>query len=171
MFSFFINLVGAFFVCEKIKLIQSYCYEPRRKSYRTIWRASRATGEMIMAKKGQKFKKYSAEYKLLVIKDKQENNLSYWSTVKKYWNVQTQEISSCINTIKRWEKQYEKEGILGLAQEQRGRAAVMTKNLTPEEGGQPTAKMLEEIRRIKLRLVFLENECKKNLETSSNQPS
>ena len=37
-----------------------------------------------MAKKGQKFKSYSSEFKLCVIMDMREHNLSYSETVRKY---------------------------------------------------------------------------------------
>lgn len=37
-----------------------------------------------MAKKGQTFKKYSAEFKLCVILDMREHGLSYRETVRKY---------------------------------------------------------------------------------------
>jgi len=40
-----------------------------------------------MAKKGQKFTKYSPEFKLSVILDMRENNLGYGEVVRKYWNL------------------------------------------------------------------------------------
>ena len=74
-----------------------------------------------MAKKGQKFSKYSAEYKLLIVIDKLENKLSYSAVAKKYWNLETKQLGSYISTIKRWERQYLENGLAGLLKEYRGR--------------------------------------------------
>ena len=74
-----------------------------------------------MAKKGQKFSKYSAEYKLLIVIDKLENKLTYSAVAKKYWNPETKLLGSYISTINRWERQYLKNGLSGLLKEYRGR--------------------------------------------------
>ena len=74
-----------------------------------------------MAQKGQKFSNYSAEYKLFIVIDKLENKLSYSAVVKKYWNPDPKQIGSYVNTIKRWERQYLKNGLAGLLKEYRGR--------------------------------------------------
>ena len=42
-----------------------------------------------MAKKGQKQKKYSAEFKISVILDMLNNNLGYRETVRKYWDTKS----------------------------------------------------------------------------------
>ena len=41
-----------------------------------------------MGKKGNKPKRYSAEFKISVIMDMRENYLSHRETVRKYWNTQ-----------------------------------------------------------------------------------
>ena len=74
-----------------------------------------------MAQKGQKFSNYSTKDKLLVVIDKLENKLSYSAVVKKYWNQDPKQIGSYVNTIKRWERQYLKNGLAGLLKEYRGR--------------------------------------------------
>ena len=74
-----------------------------------------------MAQKGQKFSNYSTKDKLLVVIDKLENKLSYSAVVKKYWNPDPKQIGSYVNTIKRWERQYLKNGLAGLLKEYRGR--------------------------------------------------
>ena len=74
-----------------------------------------------MAQKGQKFSNYSAEYKLLVVIDKLENKLSYSKVAWKYWKPDPKQIGSYVNTIKRWERQYLKNGLAGLLKEYRGR--------------------------------------------------
>ena len=76
-----------------------------------------------MAYKGQKFNRYTVEYKLLIIIDKLENKLSYSTVVKKYWHPEQKQIGSYINTIKRWERQYRQNGLAGLTKEHRGRLA------------------------------------------------
>ncbi len=40
-----------------------------------------------MAKKGQKQKRYSAEFKIGVIMDMREHHLGYRKTVRKYWDI------------------------------------------------------------------------------------
>ena len=40
---------------------------------------------IFMSRKGSKQRKYSAEFKLSVIMDMREHNLSYRETVRKYW--------------------------------------------------------------------------------------
>lgn len=73
-----------------------------------------------MAKKGQKFKKYSAEFKLSVILDMRENNLGYVETSKKYG----------VNSHSRildWERKYLEEGCEGLMKDNRGRPSLSSK--------------------------------------------
>ena len=74
-----------------------------------------------MAKKGQIFKKYSAEFKIGVIMDMREHHLGYRETARKYWNVPRGQDSNYMNTVKRWERIYLEEGAEGLMKERRGR--------------------------------------------------
>lgn len=64
-----------------------------------------------MAKKGQTFKKYSAEFKLCVILDMREHGLGYRETARKY------NLGSCVsqgkNLIRDWERIYLTEGAEG----------------------------------------------------------
>ncbi len=62
-----------------------------------------------MAKKGQRFKKYSAEFKLCVILDMREHGLSYNETVRKYWGNDANE-NNYKNRVKLWERIYLTEG-------------------------------------------------------------
>ena len=67
-----------------------------------------------MVKKGQRFKKYSPEFKLSVILDMREHNLGYVETSKKYG----------VNSHSRildWERKYLEEGYEGLMKDNRGR--------------------------------------------------
>lgn len=76
-----------------------------------------------MAKKGQKFRKYSPEFKLSVIMDMRENKLGYGEVVRKYWDVNTcRESDHHRSQVRLWERKYLEEGYEGLMKETRGRA-------------------------------------------------
>ena len=76
-----------------------------------------------MAKKGQTFKKYSAEFKLCVILDMREHGLSYRETIRKYWQPKTSaEESNHFTQVKDWERIYLTEGAEGFMVERRGRS-------------------------------------------------
>ena len=66
-----------------------------------------------MAKKGQRFKKYSPEFKLSVILDMREHHLGYRETASKYRIVRS------VST--KWERKYLEEGYEGLMKDNRGR--------------------------------------------------
>ena len=68
-----------------------------------------------MAKKGQKFRKHSPEFKLSVILDMRENHLGLRETEHKY------NISHSV--IFKWERIFLEEGAEGLMKERRGRAS------------------------------------------------
>ncbi len=73
-----------------------------------------------MAKKGQTFKKYSAEFKLCVIMDMREHGLSYRETAIKY-NIVSQSMGGAIYTLHRWERRYLEDGAEGFMKNRRGR--------------------------------------------------
>ena len=70
---------------------------------------------IFMAKKGQKFRKHSPEFKLSVILDMRENHLGVCETEKKY-NIQH-------SVILKWERIFLEEGAEGLMKERRGRTS------------------------------------------------
>lgn len=75
-----------------------------------------------MAKKGQKQKKYSAEFKICVIMDMREHHLAYRETVRKYWNTENRSQEDLyLKTLKLWEHIFLEEGAEGLMKEKRGR--------------------------------------------------
>ena len=74
-----------------------------------------------MAKKGQKQKKYSTEFKTSVILDMREHHMSYNETVRKYC-LGKQESGGPRQMLQRWERIYLEEGAEGLMKERRGRA-------------------------------------------------
>ena len=67
-----------------------------------------------MTKKGQIFRKHSAEFKISVIMDMRDNHLGMMETERKY-NVNH-------HVIARWERIYLEEGAEGLMKERRGQA-------------------------------------------------
>ena len=73
-----------------------------------------------MAKKGQKQKKYSAEFKIGVIMDMREHRLSYHETVRKY-ELGNDKQGGARLMLQRWERIYWDEGAEGLMKERRGR--------------------------------------------------
>lgn len=73
-----------------------------------------------MAKKGEKQKKYSAEYKICVIMDMREHRLGYRETARKY-NLVKQSETSAATMVQRWERIFLEEGAEGLMKERRGR--------------------------------------------------
>lgn len=74
-----------------------------------------------MSKRGQKNKKYSAEFKIGVIMDMREHHLTYSETVRKY-DLGKTEAGNAREKVKRWERIYLEEGAEGLMKERRGRA-------------------------------------------------
>ena len=70
---------------------------------------------IFMAKKGQKYRKHSPEFKLSVIMDMRENHLGIMETESKY------DVKH--NVISKWERIFLEEGAEGLMKERRGRAS------------------------------------------------
>ena len=77
---------------------------------------------IFMAKKGQKFKKYSPEFKLSVILDMREHHLGFRETARKY-NLTILSESSAASMVQRWERIYLEEGAEGLMKERRSKAS------------------------------------------------
>ena len=105
-----------------------------------------------MAKKGQKFKKYSPEYKLSVILDMRNNHLGVRETERKY--------GIDHNILSRWERKYLEEGYEGLMKDNRGRPS-----LTGKKRGRPPKldKKVEEDLIAENQRLRMENECLKKL--------
>ena len=73
-----------------------------------------------MAKKGQKQKKYRAEFKIGVIMDMREHRLSYHKAVRKY-ELGNDKQGGARLMLQRWERIFGEEGTEGLMKERRGR--------------------------------------------------
>ena len=113
-----------------------------------------------MAKKGQTYKRYSPEFKLSVIMDMRENELSYSETVRKY-ALGDPDLGGPRHTVKSWERTYLEEGPEGLAKERRGRASKMSgvrKGRKPKVKPEIKDDLIAENQRLKERLEYLEAE-------------
>ena len=111
-----------------------------------------------MAKKGQKFKSYSSEFKLCVIMDMREHNLSYSETVRKYWDISKGQEHNHLKKIQVWERIFLEEGAEGLMKERRG------KNNTSGKKGRPPKldkkveeDLIAENQRLRMEIEYLKN--------------
>lgn len=109
-----------------------------------------------MAKKGQTFKKYSAEFKLCVILNMREHGLSYRETVRKY-ELGDNQFGGARQMLQRWERIYLTEGAEGFMVERRGRGSKgrpRKKPLPPEA----ESDLLDEVQQLRERNEYLEAE-------------
>ena len=103
-----------------------------------------------MAKKGQIFRKHSAEFKISVILDMRERHLGMMETERKY-NVDH-------HTIAKWERIYLEEGAEGLMKERRGRACKESgtrKGRPPKLDKQVEEDLIAENQRLRMEIEYL----------------
>ena len=103
-----------------------------------------------MAKKGQKQKKYSAEFKIGVIMDMREHHLGLCETERKY-NVQH-------SVILKWERIFLEEGAEGLMKERRGRACKASgsnKGRPPKLDRKIEEDLIAENQRLRMEIEYL----------------
>ena len=111
-----------------------------------------------MSKKGQQYKKHSAEFKISVIIDMREHHLGYRETVRKYWNVSRGQDLNYINAVKRWERIYLEEGAEGLMKERRGRACSASgtrKGRPPKLDKKVEEDLIAENQRLRMEIEYL----------------
>ena len=117
-----------------------------------------------MKKAKRKSRKYSPEFKICVILDKLNNNLSRNETVRKYWHTTTKrDTKRYTNRVSDWERIYLKEGELGLKKDHRAQRTKMEK---PKRGRPRKAPipqkadsdLVEENKRLRERNEWLEME-------------
>ena len=104
-----------------------------------------------MAKKGQGYKNYSAEYKLNVIMDMREHRLGYVETARKY------DIPN-YRVIQRWERIFLEEGAEGLMKERRGRACAASgtkKGRPPKLDPKVEEDLIAENQRLRMEIEYL----------------
>ena len=111
-----------------------------------------------MAKKGQKFKRYSAEFKLCVIMDMREHNLNYSETVRKYWDISKGQEHNHLKKIQVWERIFLEEGAEGLMKERRGRACKASgsnKGRPPKLNRKVEEDLIAENQRLRMEIEYL----------------
>ena len=110
-----------------------------------------------MSKKGQKQKRYSAEFKIGVIIDMREHHLSYSETVRKY-ELGNFQFGSARAMLHRWERIYLEEGAEGLMKERRGRACSASgtrKGRPPKLDKKVEEDLIAENQRLKMEIEYL----------------
>ena len=103
-----------------------------------------------MAKKGQKMKRYSSEFKICVIMDVRENHLGYNEAERKY--------NLPHSRIQRWERIFLEEGAEGLMKERRGRACKASgsnKGRPPKLDRKVEEDLIAENQRLRMEIEYL----------------
>ena len=109
-----------------------------------------------MAKKGQKQKKYSAEFKLCVIMDMREHHLGYKETVRKHWDISKGQEDNYKNIVKRWERIFLEEGAEGLMKERRGNSNTSGKRGRPPKLDRKVEEdLIAENQRLRMEIEYL----------------
>ena len=108
-----------------------------------------------MAKKGQKQKKYSAEFKLTVIMDIRENHLGYREAARKY-EIGKNENGGAHQMIQRWERIYLEEGAEGLMKEHRGKSNTSSRRGRPPKLDRKVEEdLIAENQRLRMEIEYL----------------
>ena len=111
-----------------------------------------------MAKKGQKQKKYSAEFKIGVIIDMREHHLCYSEVVRKYWDIAKGQEHNYQKQVQRWERIYLEEGAEGLMKGRRGRACSTSgtrKGRPPKLDKKVEEDLIAENQRLRMEIEYL----------------
>ena len=104
-----------------------------------------------MAKKGQIFRKHSAEFKISVIIDMREHRFGYVETARKYGIPN-------YRVIQRWERIYMEEGAEGLMKERRGKACAASgtrKGRPPKLDKKVEEDLIAENQRLRMEIEYL----------------
>ena len=104
-----------------------------------------------MAKKGQIFKRHSAEFKISVILDMREHRFGYAETARKYGIPN-------YRVIQRWERIYMEEGAEGLMKERRGKACAASgtrKGRPPKLDKKVEEDLIAENQRLRMEIEYL----------------
>ena len=110
-----------------------------------------------MSKKGQQYKNYSSEFKIGVIMDMREHNLSYSETVRKY-HLGKQQNGGARLMLQRWERIFLEEGAEGLMKERRGRACAAggtRKGRPPKLDKKVEEDLIAENQRLRMEIEYL----------------
>ncbi len=105
-----------------------------------------------MVKKGQKQKRYSAEFKISVIMDMRNNHLGYHETMRKYFPHLHEKN---YEFVKKWERIYLEEGAEGLMKERRGRACGTRRGRPPKLDKKVEEDLIAENQRLRMEIEYL----------------
>ena len=108
-----------------------------------------------MGKKGQKYKKYSPEFKIAVILDMRKNHLGYRETMRKYF---PELEGKNYAFLQKWERIYLEEGAEGLMKERRGKASSsdgVRKGRTPKLDKRTEEDLIAENQRLRMEIEYL----------------
>ena len=110
-----------------------------------------------MGKTGRKNKKYSTEFKISVIMDKQEHQLGYKETVRKYWEKSKGYEDRYRGTVKRWERIFKEDGVEGLMEGKRKKAekASPTEKVKLPRTDKEIAEMAAENQRLRMEIEYI----------------
>ncbi len=111
-----------------------------------------------MGKKGNKQKRYSAEFKISVIMEMRENYLSHRETVRKFWDTQNRaEEGNYLHTLRNWERIYLEEGAEGLMKERRVRGSANGKRRgrPPKLDKKVEEDLIAENQRLRMEIEYL----------------
>ena len=110
-----------------------------------------------MGKTGRKNKKYSTEFKISVIMDKQEHQLGYKETVRKYWEGSKGHEDRYRGTVKRWERIFKEDGVEGLMEGKRKKAgkASLTEEVRLPRTDKEIAEMAAENQRLRMEIEYI----------------
>ena len=98
--------------------------------------------------KGIPNKRYTGEFKLLVVKDMIDSNLDYQETIAKY-NIKSS------TQLKNWERIYLEEGPEGLFKERRGKKTGGNKGRHPKLEKKLEENLIEEVQRLRAEVAYL----------------
>ena len=110
-----------------------------------------------MSKKGQIQRRYSSEFKICVIMDMRENQMSFRETARKY-NLVVQSEASAATMVQKWERVYLEEGAEGLMKERRGRACKASgsnKGRPPKLNKKVEEDLIAENQRLRMEIEYL----------------
>ena len=108
-----------------------------------------------MGKTGRKNKKYSTEFKISVIMDKQEHQLGYKETVRKYWEESKGYEDRYRGTVKRWERIFKEDGVEGLMEGKRKKAEKASSTEKVRLPRTEIAEMAAENQRLRMEIEYI----------------
>ena len=109
-----------------------------------------------MGKTGRENRRYSTEFKMCVIMDMREHNLSYKETVRRYWEGSKGKEANYVKQIQLWERIFLEEGAEGLMKERRGNSNTSGKRGRPPKLDRKVEEdLIAENQRLRMEIEYL----------------